>query len=56
MESGDQKNLVEFLKAQLPALLSEIKMELMVVDTLKEHLVWLASPYSWTSWRDMTEK
>lgn len=56
MKSGDQKNLVEFLKAQLPSSLTEGRMEFTVVDALKEHLVWLACPYSWTSWRDMMER
>jgi hypothetical protein len=55
MESGDQKNLVEFLKAQLPLSLTEGRMEFTVVDALKEHLVWLACPYRWTSWKAMTE-
>lgn len=48
MESGDQKNFVQFLKAQLPSSFTE--------DTLKEHLVCLACPYSWTLLRDMTER
>jgi len=56
MESGDQKNLVEFLKAQLPSSLTEGRMEFTVVDALKEHLVWLACPYSWTSLRDLMER
>jgi hypothetical protein len=56
MESGDQKNLVEFLKAQLPLALTEGRVEFTVVDALKEHFVRLACPYPWTSWRDMTER
>ena len=56
MESSDQKNLVEFLKAQLPSSLTEGRMEFTVVDALKEHLFWLASPYSWTSLFDMMKR
>jgi hypothetical protein len=56
MESGDQKNLVEFLKAQLPSSLAEGRMEFTVVDALKEHLVLLACPFSYTSYLDMMER
>ena len=56
MESGDQKNLVEFLKAQLPSSLTKGRMEFTVVNALKKHLVWLDCPYTWTSWCDMTER
>lgn len=55
MESGDQKNLVEFLKAQLPSSFTEGRMEFTVVDALKEHIVWLACPYGFTRWNDMRE-
>ena len=56
MESGDQKNLVEFLEAQLPSSLNEGRMEFTVVQALKEHVAWLACPYRWTSWCDMKER
>lgn len=56
MERGDQKNLVEFLKTQLPSSLTAGRMEFTVVDALKEHRVWLACPYSWTTWCTMTER
>ena len=55
MESGDQKNLVEFLKAQLPLSLTEGR-EFTVVDALKEHGVRLDCPYRFLEWRDMTER
>lgn len=56
MENSDQKNLVEFLKTQLPSSLTKSRMGFTVGDTLKVHLVWLAFPYSWMEWRDMTER
>jgi hypothetical protein len=56
MESGDQKSLVEFLKAQLPSSLTEGKIEFTVVDALKEHLVWLACPFSFMSYNDNIER
>jgi hypothetical protein len=55
MESGDQKNLVEFLKAQLLLSLTEGR-EFTVVDALKEHGVRLDCPYRFLEWRDMTER
>jgi hypothetical protein len=56
MESGDQKTLVEFLKTQLPLSLTEGRVEFTFVDALKEHLVWLDCPYSFTTWLDMAER
>lgn len=53
---SDQKNLIEFLKAQLPSSIAEDGTEFTVVDALKEHLTWLACPYRCTEWKDMTEK
>jgi hypothetical protein len=56
IESGDQKNLVEFLKGQLPLSMAEGRMEFTVVDALKRHLVWLPCPYRWLVLRDMMER
>ncbi|RDW80037.1 hypothetical protein BP6252_04675 [Coleophoma cylindrospora] len=56
IESDDQKNLIEFLKTQLPLSVTEGRTEFTVVDARKEHLVWLACPYRWNVWRDMTER
>ncbi|TVY80432.1 hypothetical protein LSUE1_G004749 [Lachnellula suecica] len=56
MENSDQNNLIEFLEAQLPSSLTEARMEFTVVDALKERMPCLDFPYSWSSWRDMTER
>jgi hypothetical protein len=57
MGSGDQENVVEFLKAQLPSSLTGGGMEFKVVDAQKEHTVLMApAPYSWLKLRDLSER
>ncbi|RDW91282.1 hypothetical protein BP5796_02447 [Coleophoma crateriformis] len=56
IKSDDQKNLVEFLKAQMQLSVAKGGIEFTVVDAHTEHLVWLPCPYRWSSWRDITER
>jgi hypothetical protein len=56
IESQEQRRLEEFLKAHLPAALAETQIKFTAVEALNNQGALLACPYSFTSWRDMTER
>lgn len=56
LERSDQNKWVELLKEQLLPSLTEGKMEFTVVDALKEHMILLACPYSFTTVLGMMER